>query len=979
MHNKKMATTWSKSTCTGSLPKPRCSHASCIVDGKLLISGGWMSGSRFLNDIHIYHIDSSTWSQPVTSGDFNTPRVGHTMTPVENRVFIFGGSDGYRAFNDLQIFDLETMKWSTAIVKGNLPESRSRHTATRIGVDIYVFGGGDNVHLYNDLYVLNTETLEWTLVKTRGMSPSCRWGHTTTLVDHKLYVFGGHDGQRRLNDVHVLNLETLTWTQPGMRKKKKKLLALPNSANSNGASTTSSSSSLSSSSASSSPPASAPATPIKIFDGGIPPPPPLPRPKTVEAPAESQPLLSSSGLISAGSSPESPNSTSSSISSTDSNGNPSCPVTPPTSPASAVAAPVEGPVTPVQPPPRAGHTAALYGRKIIIYGGGDGKLLGDMYYLNVDTLQWFSMESGNVPDRCAHTCDVFEAVDSTGASNTKLLVFGGSNGIKTFNDLYTVAIGKHKLRRSSNSTPLAASGTNGKKTDFAQLAPSQEAQTAMAPTGIPPPPPIPASSVSATSVNETRSNSLSTRRFGGVTQKAQQLAAAAAAAAAAQNSSSSSTSMLSSSAEISSNGMISSPSQSGPGSRANRRSLQLSRDQVPIAQSPGQSSPASSSPSSNQSSSNGSASTPASPRTPPTVPSIPVASLAAAAANSQPFTPNTSVNSSSTVRVLNRDRRNSGKEKDLNLPANYPTQNGAIPATSLPSRSNPTSPRIAAPSPQVGRPTTPPHQPPSFPPLSAEPLSSAISPEMSMLVQLQMQTQQLLQHSIMQQQQLQHRLQEQMTLQQQQQTAQLQILQHLVTSLDRIRSNPSPPQPSPRSQGHSNTAAHQQPASSSSDSNESKLRQFLEKAGLAKYRQNFAQHDIAFDQIPMISDKDLQQIGLSFMRDRVLFFKARNETFGHPRSPLSSSGEPSPYGESSMMGGVHQIYPPYLPYASPYGMMYPPPHQAASPEFVHTITRSLESLKSATTALKQTVETVMGSSGSSQFPLSSSSSSSSSN
>lgn len=50
--------------------------------------------------------DSSSWSQPVTSGDFNTPRVGHTMTPAENRVFVFGGSDGYRAFNDLQIFDL---------------------------------------------------------------------------------------------------------------------------------------------------------------------------------------------------------------------------------------------------------------------------------------------------------------------------------------------------------------------------------------------------------------------------------------------------------------------------------------------------------------------------------------------------------------------------------------------------------------------------------------------------------------------------------------------------------------------------------------------------------------------------------------------------------------------------------------------------------------------------------------------------------
>eukprot|EP01121_Diplochlamys_sp_Union-15-3_P022279 TRINITY_DN942_c0_g1_i2.p1 TRINITY_DN942_c0_g1~~TRINITY_DN942_c0_g1_i2.p1 ORF type:complete len:432 (+),score=66.89 TRINITY_DN942_c0_g1_i2:49-1344(+) len=91
-----------------------------------------------------------------------------------------------------------------------------------------------------------------------------------------------------------------------------------------------------------------------------------------------------------------------------------------------------------EPPARAGHTSNLVGRKLIIYGGGDGKLLNDMYYLNVDTLQWFSVESGNVPERTCHTCDNV---------GSQLVVFGGANGIKTFNDLYLVTIGKHKLRR----------------------------------------------------------------------------------------------------------------------------------------------------------------------------------------------------------------------------------------------------------------------------------------------------------------------------------------------------------------------------------------------------------------------------------------------------------------------------------------------------------------------------------------------------
>ena len=41
------------------------------------------------------------------------------------------------------------------------------------------------------------------------------------------------------------------------------------------------------------------------------------------------------------------------------------------------------------PSPRAGHSAIIVGRKMIVYGGADGRLLHDLYYLNVDTKQWF--------------------------------------------------------------------------------------------------------------------------------------------------------------------------------------------------------------------------------------------------------------------------------------------------------------------------------------------------------------------------------------------------------------------------------------------------------------------------------------------------------------------------------------------------------------------------------------------------------------
>jgi N-acetylneuraminic acid mutarotase len=78
------------------------------------------------------------------------------------------------------------------------------------------------------------------------------------------------------------------------------------------------------------------------------------------------------------------------------------------------------------PPARAGHTADPVGRNIFVYGGGDGKVLSDLYYFNVDTLTWSRM-NGTSPGRCAH---------SSTAIDGKLYIFAGGNGTKYFRDMY---------------------------------------------------------------------------------------------------------------------------------------------------------------------------------------------------------------------------------------------------------------------------------------------------------------------------------------------------------------------------------------------------------------------------------------------------------------------------------------------------------------------------------------------------------------
>lgn len=440
-------------------------------------------------------------------------RVGHTMTAGEKQgeIWVMGGTMGAATQMDVQVLNVEKKSWSTPFVDGAPPDARSRHSANRIGSVIYVFGGGDNKRLFNDLWALDTEQLTWTPIATFGSAPSCRWGHTATLIDTRLFIFGGHDGANRLNDVHVLDTQTFLWSQPPCLPARtppspRSLSFSSGAIPSSNSSPHSHSSSLEEidlkeflPSSSSSP---SPLSPSQCVDRG--------ESAVVRGDGEQggcTALRHSSGSSPSTSIPslnlqssprnnathldalrfrESTTTTSTPTYKPDSARSPS-PVPPllsknspsSSSPSSLLDSSHILPIPDGIPPARAGHSANCLGRKLIIYGGGDGKLLGDMYYLNVDTFEWSVMESGNVPDRCAHTSEV---VYTPGGS--RLLVFGGSNGIKTFNDLYLVTCSKNRLRttsqkRKSNSIIKGSTST-------ADGTPQTNSSSSSSPTSVSP-------------------------------------------------------------------------------------------------------------------------------------------------------------------------------------------------------------------------------------------------------------------------------------------------------------------------------------------------------------------------------------------------------------------------------------------------------------------------------------------------------------
>jgi len=84
-----------------------------------------------------------------------------------------------------------------------------------------------------------------------------------------------------------------------------------------------------------------------------------------------------------------------------------------------------------EPTPRAGHTSTLISKNILlIFGGGDGtKMFNDVWLLNLETWCWSRPQiNGNSPPaRCAHTATFLD---------NKLIIFGGGDGGRRFKDLY---------------------------------------------------------------------------------------------------------------------------------------------------------------------------------------------------------------------------------------------------------------------------------------------------------------------------------------------------------------------------------------------------------------------------------------------------------------------------------------------------------------------------------------------------------------
>lgn len=165
------------------------------------------------NNVHVFNLETLTWSVADVTGDVPPPRVGVTMNAVGETIYVFGGRDStHQELNELYSFDTCTNKW-TLLSSGDVgPLHRSYHSMTADDRHVYVFGGCGVSGRLNDLWAFDVVDQKWIQYPTAGDNCRGRGGPGLLVVQGKIWVVYGFAGEET-DDVHYFDLTQNKWAQ----------------------------------------------------------------------------------------------------------------------------------------------------------------------------------------------------------------------------------------------------------------------------------------------------------------------------------------------------------------------------------------------------------------------------------------------------------------------------------------------------------------------------------------------------------------------------------------------------------------------------------------------------------------------------------------------------------------------------------------------------------------------------------------------
>jgi serine/threonine protein kinase len=232
----------------GESPLARTEHAMCAVGKYVYLHGGQRFGS-YIDDMLIFNTETNDWSQielkgplysPSTSssesssnGNIPSPRSGHSLNAIGNKLYLFGGQwfetlHQRHLFNDLYCFDTETQTWTELLPPPNsyVPAPRQRHVAQVIDNKLVIFGGSGLSSDLSDTSIYDPKTNIWhNCNNIYGYIPTNRALAGSAVFGKKLIILGGSSDSRSgstpivasastetYNDLFVFDIEAMKWS-----------------------------------------------------------------------------------------------------------------------------------------------------------------------------------------------------------------------------------------------------------------------------------------------------------------------------------------------------------------------------------------------------------------------------------------------------------------------------------------------------------------------------------------------------------------------------------------------------------------------------------------------------------------------------------------------------------------------------------------------------------------------------------------------
>lgn len=222
---------------------PRAFHKAAVINGTLWLLGGRTKLSSNTNNgifrkkrtimASSFDLETRTWSNLTIDGTTGVDHLaelsGHSIVVKDSNIYIYGGL----AMNNTILDSLSVLDTSTGNItrlsggknsqgfdeKFVAPLAVVGHSANIVGNSMYLFLGFNPIYGYlNFIQKYDLESKKWSLVTGRGSAISGLIGHTTVYdpISRLIYLYGGHNAQRS-NSLYSFDPEFDIWTllQPG--------------------------------------------------------------------------------------------------------------------------------------------------------------------------------------------------------------------------------------------------------------------------------------------------------------------------------------------------------------------------------------------------------------------------------------------------------------------------------------------------------------------------------------------------------------------------------------------------------------------------------------------------------------------------------------------------------------------------------------------------------------------------------------------